>query len=29
MYGFGFYRFDGTYILIVIGMVLSMLVANN
>ena len=25
MYGFGFYRFDGTYILVLIGVVLSML----
>ena len=29
MYGFGFYRFDGTYILIVIGMVLSMLASSR
>ena len=29
MYGFGFYRFDGTYILIVSGMVLSMLASSR
>ena len=29
MYGFGFYSFDGTYILIVIGMVLSMLASSR
>ena len=29
MYGFGFYRFDGTYILIVIGVVLSMLASSK
>ena len=29
MYGFGFYRVDGTYILIVIGMVLSMLASSR
>ena len=29
MYGFGFYRFDGTYILVLIGVVLSMLASSK
>ena len=29
MYGFGFYRFDGTYILVLIGVVLSMLASSR
>lgn len=29
MYGFGFYRFDGTYILVLIGVVLSVLASSK